>query len=76
MMPRSRSAYRRLQQALALFWRSLRRPPLRVAAKQRLDEYGGHRAAARARFWAELREGQRDAEVQGISSIGRSVRQG
>src|SRR2546428_8276366 len=56
--------------ALARLWRWLWRRPVSVAAKKEPDEDGSRRAAARARFWAELREGQRQAEA---SSSNRAI---
>jgi hypothetical protein len=49
----------RLREALARLWTSLwrRRGPLAVKTEH---EHGG---AARARFWTEFREGQREAEA-------------
>jgi len=50
----------RLREALARLWTSLwrRRGPLAV---KRPHEQGG--GSARARFWTEFREGQREAEA-------------
>ena len=49
--------------ALARLWRWLWRRPVSVAAKKERDDNGGRWADARARFWTEFREGQRQAEV-------------
>lgn len=52
-----------LRRTLAHFWRSLRqRLPGAGAARAHMDERGSGREASRARFWAEFREGQREAE--------------
>lgn len=52
-----------LRRTLPHVWRSLRqRLPGSGAAKVHMDEQGSGREASRARFWAELREGQREAE--------------
>jgi len=50
--------------SVARFWKWLRRRFTPVAPKQFPDGSSG-RVAARARFWAELREGQREAEAAG-----------
>jgi len=54
----------RLREALARrwtpFWR--RRGPIAVKTEHGGESYG--RADARARFWAEFREGQREAEAR------------
>jgi len=34
-----------------------------IAAKRERDREDSRRSAARARFWADMREGQRDAEA-------------
>jgi hypothetical protein len=49
--------------ALARLWRWLWRRPVSVAAKKELDEDGSRWADARARFWTEFREGQRQADA-------------
>jgi hypothetical protein len=49
--------------ALTRLWKWLWRRPDAVAAKQPPHEDGSRRAEARARFWMELREGQREAEA-------------
>jgi len=61
---------KRLRQALARRWRSLWRRAGRlrdvlgpIAAKIEGDEEARRWAEKRARFWAELREGQREAEA-------------
>lgn len=52
-----------LRQVLGHHWRRLRRRVFgSVVAKKEHD--GESRVAARARFWAELREGQREAEAR------------
>jgi len=62
--------------ALARLWRWLWRRRASVAAKQESDADSGCRGAARARFWAELREGQREAEARKAASlIGAGVRE-
>jgi hypothetical protein len=50
-------------EALARLWTSLRRRRAPVAARKVEEQAGGGRVAARARFWAEFREGQREAEA-------------
>ena len=55
--------------ALARLWRWLWRRPVSVAAKQEPAKEGEGRAAARARFWTELREGQREAEARKAGSV-------
>jgi hypothetical protein len=55
--------------ALAWLWRWLRRRPGAVAAAPPPQEDGSRRAAARARFWTELRAGQREAEANKIASL-------
>ena len=37
--------------------------------KRQREEEGGRRVVARARFWAELREGQREAEAHKAASL-------
>ena len=49
--------------ALARLWRWLWRRPVSGTAKKERDDDGGRWADARARFWTEFREGQRQAEV-------------
>jgi hypothetical protein len=53
----------------ARLWRWLRRRPFGASVKHQPDGEGGRRAVARARYWAELREGQREAEVQKAASL-------
>ena len=53
----------RLYEALGRLWTSLWRRRGRVAVKTDPDEAGDGRAGARARFWTEFREGQREAEA-------------
>jgi hypothetical protein len=60
----------RLRQALARWWRWPWRRDGRergvvgpIAAKKEQDEEASRWAEARARFWTELREGQREAEA-------------
>jgi hypothetical protein len=63
--------------ALARLWRWLWRRPVSLAAKQEPDRDDRCRAAARARFWAELREGQREAEAHKAASLIRpGIREG
>jgi hypothetical protein len=50
-------------------WKWLRRRLGAVDAPPPVSVDGGRRAAARARFWAELREGQREAEANKIASL-------
>ena len=49
--------------ALARLWRWLWRRPGPVAAKKQPDDDGSRWADARARFWTEFREGQRQADA-------------
>ncbi len=53
----------RVREALGRLWTSLWRrfAPIVVEAEH---EEGGSRAGARRRFWAEFREGQREAEAR------------
>jgi len=53
----------RLREALRHLWTSLwkRRGPIAVKTER---EDGGGRPEARARFWAEFRAGQREAEAR------------
>jgi hypothetical protein len=51
--------------ALARLWKWLWQRPV---PQQRPSGDGGDRVAARARFWAELREGQREAEAHKAAS--------
>jgi hypothetical protein len=55
--------------ALTRLWKWLWRRPDAVAAKQPPHEDGSRRAQARARFWTELREGQREAEAAKAASL-------
>ncbi len=54
----------RLREALGRLWTSFwgRRGPVAVK-REHDDEKGRARAEARARFWTEFREGQREAEA-------------
>ena len=62
---------------LARFWKRLWRRPAAVVMQRPSNEDGSHRAAARARFWSELREGQREAEANKAASLlGPGVRGG
>jgi len=53
----------------ARLWRWLRRRLLAASVKHHPDGESGRRAVARARYWAELREGQREAEVRKAASL-------
>jgi hypothetical protein len=56
---------RRLCQVLARHWRRLWGGALGGIAAKRHDDAEARRwAAARSRFWTELREGEREAEAQ------------
>ena len=57
-----------LRDVVARLWRSLwqRRAP--VVAKTEEKDTGRGRTDARARFWTELREGQREAELHAARS--------
>jgi hypothetical protein len=58
---------RRLWETLGRWLRRPRAP----ASRPPLDtEERGGRVGARARFWAELREGQREAAARGASRLG------
>ena len=46
----------------ARLWRWFQGRSLPVSAKRQREEEGGRRVVARARFWAELREGQPGGE--------------
>lgn len=50
-----------LREALARVWRWARRLSRPLADMDDVAEPGGTAAAARARFWAEVREGRREA---------------
>jgi hypothetical protein len=52
-----------LREALARVWTALWRRRGPVAAKGDEDEARGRSGDARARFWTEFREGQREAEA-------------
>ena len=61
---------------LARFWKWLWRRPVAVTQRPPNDD-GSLRALARARFWTELREGQREAEANKAASLlGPGVRGG
>lgn len=63
--------------ALVRFWRWIGQRPASVAAKQEPHADDNSPGAARARFWAELRAGQREAEARKAASlIGDGVREG
>jgi hypothetical protein len=53
----------RLREALGRFWRSLSGRSGSIAVRPEPEREGGGRAAARARFWIEFREGQREADA-------------
>jgi hypothetical protein len=53
----------RLREALGHLWTSLWRRRGPVAAKPEQQKEGSGGAAARARFWIEFREGQREADA-------------
>ena len=53
----------------ARLWSWLRRWPLAACLKHQPDGESGRRAVARARYWAELREGQREAEARKAASL-------
>jgi hypothetical protein len=53
----------------ARLWRWFQRRPPAASVRHQPDGEGGRRAVARARFWAELREGQREAEVLKVASL-------
>jgi chromosome condensin MukBEF MukE localization factor len=55
---------RRLRRALTRVWRRLWRRPLGHIVKIDHDLDTSRWAEARARFWTELREGEREAEAQ------------
>jgi chromosome condensin MukBEF MukE localization factor len=55
---------RLLRRALARGWRRVWHRPLGHIAKIDHDLDAGRWAEARARFWSELREGEREAEAQ------------
>jgi hypothetical protein len=54
----------RLLDALARGWEAVRRALGHVAARHVRHEEEDRAADARARFWVELRQGQREAEAQ------------
>jgi hypothetical protein len=56
---------------LVLLWRRWWRRPVSVAATESSDEDGSRWYARRARFWRELRDGQREAEEQKAASLDR-----
>ena len=60
----------------ARLWRWFQQRPLAVSVKRQREEDGGRRAVARARFWAELREGQREAEHKAASLVRPRVPEG
>ena len=51
----------RLREALARLWTSSWRRHDPIAVKTEHEEEAGGRLEARARFWTEFREGQREA---------------
>jgi len=53
-----------LRQMLARLWASLLRRRGSIGARRRNDELGRDWTAARARFWSEFSEGQREAEAR------------
>jgi len=53
----------RLREAFARLWASFWRRRGRIVVKTDRNEEGGGWAEARARFWTEFREGQREAEA-------------
>ena len=53
----------RLREALALLWTLFRRRGGPLAVKTEHDGESRRSADARARFWTEFREGQREAEA-------------
>lgn len=59
---------------VARFWKWLRRR-FTPAAPTQLPDGSSGRVAARARFWAELREGQREAEAAGGIRDARGIRE-
>jgi hypothetical protein len=54
----------RLREALALLWMLFRRRGGLLALKTEHDGEGRRSADARARFWTDFREGQREAEAR------------
>jgi hypothetical protein len=52
--------WKRLRQAMS----RVREILGRIGAKKVRDQEDSRRSAARARFWAEVREGRREAEAQ------------
>jgi hypothetical protein len=52
----------RLREALGRLWRSFWERRARVAVETAHEDERGGRSEARARFWSEFREGQREAE--------------
>ena len=52
-----------LREALRRLWTSLWRRRGPIAVKTEHEEEAGGRLEARARFWAEFREGRREAEA-------------
>jgi hypothetical protein len=55
----------RLRKALAHLWTSLRRWRSPIAVNGLHEKDRGAWSDARARFWTEFREGQREAEAHG-----------
>jgi len=58
----------RLREVLGHLWMSLWRRRAPIAVKTEHEEEGGDQRQARARFWAEFREGQREAEAHSARS--------
>jgi len=58
-----RTSCGRTWMVLARLWRWLSRRPVSVAAKKEPVGDGSRSADARARFWIEFREGQREADA-------------
>ena len=53
----------------ARLWRWLERRLPATSVKHQPEGESGRRAVARARYWAELREGQREAEARKAASL-------
>ena len=53
----------RLRETLRRLWTSWWSRRRALAMRTEHDRHGGSRVDARARFWAEFREGQREAEA-------------
>jgi hypothetical protein len=56
--------WNRLRDVLARLWTSSRRRRSAAAVKTKCEGESGRSVDARARFWAEFREGQREAEIE------------